>query len=227
MEGNNKKKYIRKFSHVEGTFSELLEIIDILRKECPWDREQKVEDIKFKLIEESYEAIDKFDKGDIDGFASELGDVLLVALFIIRIMKDEGKFDVSYVLRKLIHKLIERHPHVFGDKRLDKAQDVLRNWEKMKGKVKKEDFNLSMPSLYLIYRVIEKIKNKFGVSDGFKEKLIGEINRTDVKDIPKIVFRYAVLCSLDGVNLEDEMRKIVLEVIERLEKSENLESLFI
>lgn len=211
---------------VEGTFSELLEIVDTLRKECPWDREQKVEDIKFKLVEESYEAIDRFDKGDLEGFASELGDVLLVVLFMIRIMQDEGKFDSNYVLKKLIHKLIERHPHVFGEKKLDNAKDVLRNWENMKGKIKKDDFNISMPSLYLIYRIIEKIRNKLGSVEDLKERF--KVDRIDNSDIPELIFRYSVLCALDGINLEDEMRKRAIQIIEKLENSEDflVDSLF-
>lgn len=208
---------------IEGTFPELLEIVDILRRECPWDREQKVEDIKFKLVEEAYESIDKFDRGDVEGFASELGDVLLVVIFMIRIMQDEGKFDVKYVLKKLIQKLIERHPHVFGEKKLDTAKDVLKNWENMKGKIKKDDFSVSMPSLYLIYRIVEKIKNKFGVSDEIKRKIKinGDCN------IPDLIFKYSVLCALEGVNLEDEMRKKALHLIEKLEKEEDINSIFL
>lgn len=216
----------RRFSErkVEGTFSELVEIIRILRRECPWDRAQKVQDIKFKLVEESYEAIDKFDKSDLDGFASEIGDVILVALFIVKIMEDEGKFDLKYVIRKLILKLIERHPHVFGDKKLDTAEAVLKNWEKMKGKTKKDDFNLYMPSLYLIYRIIEKLKSTYETDEKkIKEKLKKQIVELlvdgNLKNIPELIFKLAVLCSFEKINPEEEIRKRAISVLEGLDSN--------
>lgn len=231
-------KLLRRFSEgrISGSLSELLDIIAILRSKCPWDREQRIEDIKYKLVEEAYEAIDKFDKANFEEFASELGDVLLVVFFMIKIMEEEGKFDSRYVLKELIRKLIARHPHVFGDKKLETPDSVLRNWEKMKGDIKKDELNLSMPALYLAYRVIEKIRNRQGCRDAnIKEEILKRISEgvsdltadaQGLKDkISRIFFELTALCVLEGINPEDEVRKFVTKLIEKLDSVRALDDL--
>jgi MazG family protein len=149
-------------SDIKGDFDELWSIINILRRECPWDRTQTAQSIKFKLVEESYEVIEALDKGNFVELAKELGDVILVSLFITKIMEDEGKFDIKFVFSSLIRKLIERHPHVFGKKDLKTPEDVLKNWEKMKNKEQNNNSAETakiFPSLYLAYRLCEKKVN--------------------------------------------------------------------
>ncbi len=146
---------------VKGDFDELWSIINILREECPWDRAQTAQSIKFKLVEESYEAIEALDRGNFIELAKELGDVILVSLFIIKIMEQEGKFDIKLVFSSLIRKLIERHPHVFGKKELKTPEDVLQNWEKMKNEEQNNSSSDKIfPSLYLAYRICEKKVNR-------------------------------------------------------------------
>lgn len=148
-------------SDIKGDFDELWSIINILREECPWDRVQTAQSIKFKLVEESYEAVEALDRGNYAELAKELGDVILVSLFITKIMEQEGRFDIKLVFSSLIRKLIERHPHVFGKKELKTPEDVLQNWEQMKNK--EQDNNSSykiFPSLYLAYRICEKKVNR-------------------------------------------------------------------
>ena len=111
------------------SFKDLLEVMERLRKECPWDREQTHESLKKYLIEEAYEVLDAIDSGNDEKLKEELGDLLLQPVFHAQIAKERGSFDIHDVIDTLVKKLIERHPHVFGDAR---AEDVLRNWEKKK-----------------------------------------------------------------------------------------------
>lgn len=213
-------------------FSSLLEVVGALRKHCPWDRAQRVQDLRFKLIEEAYEAVDSFDRQDVEGFASELGDILLVVLLMIRIMEEEGKFDVVHVMRKLIAKLVERHPHVFGDREMKTAEAVLQNWEKMKGEVKKSDFSLFMPSLYLAHRLIERIKNKEDVEvTKLKEKIFEDLrfildgSAESRNKAIIILLRSVFLLSLEGVNPEDELRKLLSALMDKLSSVKDLSDL--
>ncbi len=111
------------------TFDDLVKIMEELRKKCPWDREQTHESLKKYLIEESYEVLDAIDSKDDRKLLEELGDLLLQPVFHAQIAKERGAFTLDDVVDHLVRKLIERHPHVFGDA---KAEDVLRNWERKK-----------------------------------------------------------------------------------------------
>ena len=111
------------------TFRDLLEVMERLRKECPWDRKQTHESLKKYLIEETYEVLDAIDSREDEKLKEELGDLLLQPVFHSQIAKERGAFDINDVIDTLVNKLIERHPHVFGDA---KPEDVLKNWEKKK-----------------------------------------------------------------------------------------------
>lgn len=111
------------------TFEDLVRTMEELRKKCPWDREQTHESLKKYLIEECYEVIDAIDSGEDERLKEELGDLLLQPVFHAQIAKERGAFTIEDVIDSLVRKLIERHPHVFGDAR---PEDVLKNWEKKK-----------------------------------------------------------------------------------------------
>lgn len=113
-------------------FENFVEIVKILRKECPWDRKQTNESIANLLIEETYEAIDAiYDKND-DDFAKELGDILLHIVMHSVIADERKAFDLAKVIDKISHKMITRHPHVFGDVAIDNDTQVSQNWERIK-----------------------------------------------------------------------------------------------
>ncbi|MHB0998780.1 MAG: nucleoside triphosphate pyrophosphohydrolase [Armatimonadota bacterium] len=119
-------------------FEKLVEIMARLRGEggCPWDREQTHESMKKYLIEETYEAVDAIDDGDMDELRGELGDVLLQILFHSQIAGENSIFDIDDVVDGISAKLIHRHPHVFGDTQVDDADEVLKRWEQIKLKEK-------------------------------------------------------------------------------------------
>ena len=117
---------------------DLVEIMRILRSEggCPWDIKQTHESIKKNLIEETYETIEAINKNDSEMLREELGDVLMQVVFHTQIEREKGVFDIDDVADENCKKLIERHPHVFGEVNVDSVDDVLTNWDAIKRKSK-------------------------------------------------------------------------------------------
>ena len=105
---------------------------------CPWDREQTFDSIKPYTLEETYEVLEAIDNGDWDELSSELGDLLLQVLFYAQMAREENTFSIDQVLDRLSQKLVDRHPHVFGDVKAETSSDVLRNWEALKAEEKKK-----------------------------------------------------------------------------------------
>src|SRR5215470_7087254 len=104
---------------------------------CPWDREQTFDSIKPYTLEETYEVLEAIDARDWDELTGELGDLLLQVLFYSEMAQEQGSFSIDDVLDRLSTKLIDRHPHVFGDVKAEAASDVKRNWEVLKAEEKK------------------------------------------------------------------------------------------
>ncbi|MGD0598194.1 MAG: nucleoside triphosphate pyrophosphohydrolase [Terriglobales bacterium] len=105
---------------------------------CPWDREQTFDTIKPYTLEETYEVLEAIDNRDWPELTGELGDLLLQVLFYSQMASEEGHFSVDDVLDRLSNKLVDRHPHVFGDVKADTSAEVLRNWEALKAEEKKK-----------------------------------------------------------------------------------------
>jgi MazG family protein len=105
---------------------------------CPWDREQTFDTIKPYTLEETYEVLEAIDNRDWDELTGELGDLLLQVLFYSEMAREQGTFSIDDVLDRLSNKLIDRHPHVFGNGQADTPAEVLRNWEALKGEEKKK-----------------------------------------------------------------------------------------
>lgn len=144
-------------------FQRLLTIMDELREQCPWDREQTWESIRHLSIEEIYELSDAILKGDNDEIKKELGDILLHIVFYSKIAEEKNLFSITQVIDSLCEKLIRRHPHIYGDVKAEDSETVKQNWEqiklKEKGNVTKSVLNglpKSMPSIVKSYRMQEK-----------------------------------------------------------------------
>jgi tetrapyrrole methylase family protein/MazG family protein len=116
------------------SFESFQEIVAHLRAPngCPWDKEQTHESLRKHLLEESYEAIAAIDSGDFDSMREEFGDLLLQIMLNSQIASEEGEFTVNDVVKGIYDKIIRRHPHVFGDLKVDGVDGVLQNWEKLK-----------------------------------------------------------------------------------------------
>lgn len=124
-----------------GPLSELVSVTDRLLGPggCPWDQAQTHESLKRYLLEESYEVLDAIDSGEPEKLREELGDLLLQPVLHAQIAKRDGGFDIQDVSREIVGKLIRRHPHVFGDVSVEDADEVLRNWDKIKTTEKGEE----------------------------------------------------------------------------------------
>src|SRR5437867_5505154 len=105
---------------------------------CPWDREQTFDSIKPYTLEETYEVLEAIDNRDWHELTGELGDLLLQVLFYSQMAHEEGTFSIDEVLDRLSNKLVDRHPHVFGEVKAETSSDVLRNWEALKAEEKKK-----------------------------------------------------------------------------------------
>ncbi len=117
-------------------FKQLLEIMDRLRAECPWDKEQTNESLRNLTIEETYELADAITKSDDVSIKKELGDILLHIVFYAKIGEEKGLFNIQDVIESLNQKLIYRHPHIFSDATAENATEVLESWERLKLKEK-------------------------------------------------------------------------------------------
>ena len=117
-------------------FGRLLDIMDTLREECPWDRKQTLETLRHLTIEETYELADAIEGNDLQEIKKELGDLMLLMVFYSKIGSEKGAFDVADVLNAVCEKLIHRHPHIYGDVEANTEEEVKANWEAIKLKEK-------------------------------------------------------------------------------------------
>ncbi len=146
-------------------FGRLLDVLDRLRVECPWDRKQTNESLRPNTIEEVFELCDALMKDDSKNICKELGDVLMHVCFYALIGQEKGEFDVADVCQKQADKLIFRHPHVYGEVVAESAEKVLQNWEQIK--LREKDGNKTvlsgvpqaLPSLIKAYRIQDKARN--------------------------------------------------------------------
>ena len=147
-----------------AAFGRLLDVMDELREKCPWDRKQTIESLRPQTIEETYELSDAILKGDLRELSKEIGDVLLHVVFYAKIGSEKGEFDIVDVINRLCDKLIYRHPHVFGEKQVADAAEVVKNWEQLKTTEKDGNKRVlsgvpqTLPPLLKAYRMQDKAR---------------------------------------------------------------------
>lgn len=144
-------------------FDRLLSIMDELRENCPWDKKQTMESLRHLTIEETYELSDAIIENDLNEVKKELGDLMLHLVFYARLGSEKKEFDVADVLNDVCKKLIRRHPHIYGDTKVDGEKDVQENWEKIKLTEKGNQSVLggvpkSLPALVKAMRIQEKAR---------------------------------------------------------------------
>jgi XTP/dITP diphosphohydrolase len=146
---------------------ELVEVMDRLRRECPWDREQTHESLVRYLLEETYETLEAIESGDSEHLREELGDLLMQVFFHARIAEEAdpgaGAFDIDDVARGIVDKLVRRHPHVFADVTVADADEVERNWERLKADEKQrtavtEGIPPALPALAYADKVMNRLE---------------------------------------------------------------------
>ena len=171
-------------------FERLLNIMDDLREKCPWDRKQTFDSLRILTIEEMYELVDAIIEKDIDGIKEEIGDVLLHMVFYAKIGSETNDFDIADSLNTVCDKLVHRHPHIYGDVKVENEEDVKRNWEMLKlqeGKGKKKKTLLSgvpnsLPAIVKAYRMQQKTKQvgfEWETTEQVKAKLDEEMGELE------------------------------------------------
>jgi XTP/dITP diphosphohydrolase len=142
-------------------FDRLLTIMDELRAQCPWDRKQTMQTLRHLTIEETYELGDAILENDLNEVKKELGDVLLHIVFYAKIGSETHAFDIADVCNDISEKLIHRHPHIYGDVKVEDEEEVKRNWENIKLKEGKksvlEGVPLGLPALVKASRIQDKV----------------------------------------------------------------------
>lgn len=218
-----------------AAFGRMLDVLDILRVKCPWDAKQTNESLRPNTIEETFELAEALSAGDTDNIRKELGDVLLHIAFYSKIGSEKGQFDIADVCNSLTDKLIFRHPHVFGDVKVDNTDQVLENWEQIKLREKGGNKTVlggvpkALPALIKANRIQEKVRNvgfdweePSQVWDKVAEEIAevkAEIERGD-KDAMEaefgdLLFAVVNAARLYGVNPENALERTNRKFIDR------------
>lgn len=213
----------------------LLEVMNTLRRECPWDREQTFDSLRSNTIEETYELADAITDHNMEGIKEELGDLLLHVVFYSKLGEEEGAFDFGDVADALCDKLIYRHPHVYGDIHANTPDQVKESWEALKLRKKNRRSGTlggvprSLPAMVKAYRMGEKAagagfdwEQKEDVWDKVREEL-GEVeaemksgSKTDLEgEFGDLLFALVNACRLYGVDPESALERTNKKFIQR------------
>ena len=213
----------------------LLEVMNTLRRECPWDREQTFDSLRSNTIEETYELADAITDHNMEGIKEELGDLLLHVVFYSKLGEEEGALDFGDVADALCDKLIYRHPHVYGDIHANTPDQVKENWEALKLRKKNRRSGTlggvprSLPAMVKAYRMGEKAagagfdwEQKEDVWDKVREEL-GEVeaemksgSKTDLEgEFGDLLFALVNACRLYGVDPESALERTNKKFIQR------------
>ncbi len=220
-------------------FNKLLDVMDELREKCPWDRKQTNESLRTLTLEEVYELSDAILSQDHQEIKKELGDVMLHLVFYSKIASEQNQFDIADVLNSLTEKLIFRHPHIYGETKVESEKDVLENWEKLKLKEGNQSVlsgvPTSLPSIVKAYRIQDKVKgvgfefeNAQQVWDKIKEEIIEfETENNPIekeKELGDVLFSIINYARFVGINPDDALAKTNQKFIDRFQKLEKLAS---
>lgn len=219
-------------------FKKLLDIMDELRVKCPWDSKQTFESLRYLTIEETYELSDAIIDKEYVEVGKELGDLMLHIVFYAKLGQEKNLFDIESVLENISAKLIRRHPHIFGDVKVQNADEVKENWEKIKLKEGNKSVlsgvPKSLPAMVKSYRVQEKAKGvgfDWDHVDQVWEKVLEELNefKTEVEqksdriedEFGDLMFALINYARFININPEDALEKTNRKFIQRFMHIEN------
>ena len=213
----------------------LLDVMDKLRSECPWDREQTFDTLRNNTIEETYELADAITDKNMEGIKEELGDLLLHVVFYSKLGDEQGAFNYTDVANAVCDKLIYRHPHVYGDIHADTPAEVKQNWEALKLRKKNRKGGtlggvpVSLPAMVKAYRIGEKAaatgfdwKQREDVWDKVREELREVDAEIEAKDKERLTdemgdlfFALINACRLYGIDPEGALERTNKKFIRR------------
>lgn len=213
----------------------VLEVMDTLREQCPWDREQTFASLRNNTIEEAFELTDAITDGNMEGIKEELGDVLLHVVFYSKMAEEQGEFNFADVCNALCDKLIYRHPHIYGDVLAETPEAVKQNWEALKLRKKARKSGIlggvprSLPAMVKAYRIGEKAasagfdwEQKEDVWDKVREEVReveAEFKSGDREalegEIGDLFFSLINACRLYGIDPENALERTNKKFIKR------------
>ncbi|HYG53180.1 MAG TPA: nucleoside triphosphate pyrophosphohydrolase [Flavobacteriales bacterium] len=219
-------------------FARLLKIMDELREQCPWDKKQTIQSLRHLTIEETYELADAIVQNDLESVKKELGDLMLHLVFYARIASETNAFNIADVLNAVCDKLIDRHPHIYGDVKVKDENEVKANWEKLKLKEGNrsvlEGVPVSLPAMVKAIRIQEKARgvgfdweNSDQVWDKVHEELEELKKEVDTKsdkmeeEFGDLLFALINYSRFIGVNPEDALEKTNKKFIKRFQYLES------
>jgi MazG family protein len=222
-------------------FKTLVEIIARLRAPdgCPWDKEQTHRTLRANILSECYEVLEALDKGDPAGLREELGDLLLQIVLHAQIAKDDGEFEIGDVIKSITTKIIRRHPHIFGSRKVKDAEEVMRNWEALKKEERGEEVSMlegvpkDMPALAYaneISRRAVRVGFEWENIEGVIDKLVEEIK--EIKDsgsrdekereFGDLLFTLVNVARWEGIDAEAALREANRKFYKRFAYMEDL-----
>jgi tetrapyrrole methylase family protein / MazG family protein len=222
-------------------FEALVEIIARLRAPdgCPWDKEQTHRTLRANLLSECYEALEALDEGDSAGLCEELGDLLLQIVLHAQIAKDDGEFEIADVIKGIATKIIHRHPHIFGTKKVKNTEEVLHNWEALKKEERDEGESMlegvpkEMPALAYALEISRRAvrvgfewQNIEGVIDKLAEEIreIKDSNSREEKEreYGDLLFTLVNVARWEGIDAEAALREANRKFYKRFAYMEEL-----
>lgn len=196
---------------------------------CPWDREQTHESLGKPLIDETAELLDTIDRGDMEHMREELGDVLLQVVFHAQLASEAGHFDFDDVAREINEKLVRRHPHVFGEAKLGNSEEVLREWEAIKAREKKngpettgvfKHLPPSLPALHFCSDVLKQVeKNGLEHVDLPETEGVDSLAEgLDEEQAGQLLLQTVWACRRAGIDAESALRRTTRRLVDAIER---------
>lgn len=190
-------------------FEKLVAIMNELREKCPWDRKQTIQSLRQMTLEETYELADAITENNWKAIREELGDLLLHIVFYSKIASEKNHFSIEEVITGITQKLIDRHPHIYGNVKVNNDEDVKRNWEKLKLKEGKrsvlEGVPKTLPSLIKAMRLQEKAK-QVGFEWQNKEQVWEKVKEEEAELLEAIADK-------DQIKIEEEFGDLVFSLV--------------
>jgi len=224
-----------------GEFATLVEIVARLRAPdgCPWDRQQTHRSLRESFLQECYEVLEALDEGDSAKLRDELGDLLLHVVLQTQIATEAGEFELADILEGINKKLVHRHPHVFGSKKVEGAEEVMHNWQALKRQEKETDTSMlasvphQMPALDYsqeVQRRVAQVGFDWEDVDGVIEKLaeeVGELQQAEsqerrAQEFGDLLFTLANIARRLGVDLESALREANRRFYQRFSHMEEI-----
>ena len=235
-----------KINQPDFSLDALLRLVETLRGKngCPWDKKQTPRSVSVYLVEEVFELVEAIEKGDAGEIQEELGDVLFHIVFIARMFQEAGQFELQDVAEGITHKMIRRHPHVFGDRTVSGSEEVIQNWHKIKLNERKSSQNASifdsvpasLPSLMRAYRISDRAA-KSGIEwaemtaksqnpDGLPQRIKAALRQQDkdlqAQEFGQLLFALVNICRRTKIHPETALAGAIKNFEQKVQKMQDL-----